>query len=104
MIAKKLFEEKFYDENRYRLGKVGRFRINRKIGLAIPTVLNTLTVADFVACLKYLLDLRGQDLSETCLDGASIRGAHVSGVMFPKELLATEIALSLEHGTRMRYR
>ncbi|MEM1098995.1 MAG: DNA-directed RNA polymerase subunit beta, partial [Planctomycetota bacterium] len=28
--ARALFEEKFYDENRYRLGKVGRFRINRK--------------------------------------------------------------------------
>src|SRR6185436_9340922 len=25
-----LFEEKFFDENRYRLGRVGRFRINRK--------------------------------------------------------------------------
>ncbi|MGN6626327.1 MAG: DNA-directed RNA polymerase subunit beta, partial [Tepidisphaeraceae bacterium] len=28
--AKTLFNEKFYDENRYRLGRVGRFRINRK--------------------------------------------------------------------------
>jgi DNA-directed RNA polymerase beta subunit len=59
--AAKLFHEKFYDENRYRLGKVGRFRINRKFGLSIPTALNTLTVADFVACLKHLLDLRSQE-------------------------------------------
>jgi len=59
--AVKLFHEKFYDENRYRLGKVGRFRINRKFGLSIPAVLNTLTVADFIACLKYLLDLRSQE-------------------------------------------
>ncbi|MCG8403830.1 MAG: DNA-directed RNA polymerase subunit beta [Phycisphaerales bacterium] len=59
--AVKLFHEKFYDENRYRLGKVGRFRINRKFGLSIPTSLNSLTVADFVACLKYLLDLRSQE-------------------------------------------
>ena len=28
--ARSLFKEKFFDENRYRLGKVGRFRINRK--------------------------------------------------------------------------
>jgi DNA-directed RNA polymerase subunit beta len=28
--AQKLFQEKFYDENRYRLGRVGRFRLNRK--------------------------------------------------------------------------
>ena len=59
--AVKLFHEKFYDENRYRLGKVGRFRINRKFGLSIPASLNSLTVADFVACLKYLLDLRSQE-------------------------------------------
>ncbi len=59
--AVKLFHEKFYDENRYRLGKVGRFRINRKFGLALPTALNSLTVADFVACLRYLLDLRSQE-------------------------------------------
>jgi len=59
--AIKLFHEKFYDENRYRLGKVGRFRINRKFGLSIPTSLNGLTAADFVACLKYLLDLRSQE-------------------------------------------
>ncbi|MFQ5429569.1 MAG: hypothetical protein ACE5E1_04585, partial [Phycisphaerae bacterium] len=59
--AVKLFHEKFYDENRYRLGKVGRFRINRKFGLSIPTALNSLTVADFVACLRYLLDLRSQE-------------------------------------------
>ncbi|MFQ5423965.1 MAG: DNA-directed RNA polymerase subunit beta [Phycisphaerae bacterium] len=59
--AAKLFHEKFYDPNRYRLGKVGRFRINRKFGLSIPTELNTLTVADVVACLRYLLDLRSQD-------------------------------------------
>ncbi len=31
--ARTLFHEKFYDTNRYRLGRVGRFRINRKLGL-----------------------------------------------------------------------
>ncbi len=34
--AKALFNEKFYDTNRYRLGRVGRFRINRKLGLNVP--------------------------------------------------------------------
>jgi DNA-directed RNA polymerase beta subunit len=59
--AVKLFHEKFYDENRYRLGRVGRFRINRKFGLSLPASLNTLTTADFIACLHYLLDLRSQE-------------------------------------------
>jgi DNA-directed RNA polymerase subunit beta len=34
--ARTLFNEKFFDVNRYRLGKVGRFRINRKLKLMYP--------------------------------------------------------------------
>lgn len=49
-------------------------------------------------------DLRGVDFSETRLDGASINAAKVSGALFPRELSAEEITLSLMHGTRMRYR
>ena len=49
-------------------------------------------------------DLRGVDFSETRLDGASINGARISGAYFPPELSAEEINLSLQHGTRMRYR
>ncbi|MCK6483516.1 MAG: DNA-directed RNA polymerase subunit beta [Phycisphaerae bacterium] len=59
--AVKLFHEKFFDPNRYRLGKVGRFRINRKFGLCTPTTVHTLTALDLVACLRFLLDLRGQN-------------------------------------------
>jgi len=56
--AKTLFAEKFYDENRYRLGKVGRFRINRKFGQDIPETAMTLRVDDFVNTLRYLMTLR----------------------------------------------
>jgi len=49
-------------------------------------------------------NLRGIDFSNTCLEGASIHGAQISGVFFPAALDANEILLSLEHGTRMRYK
>lgn len=50
-------------------------------------------------------DLRGIDFSDCIsLEGASIHGAKISGVFFPGALDADEILLSLEHGTRMRYR
>ncbi len=49
-------------------------------------------------------DMRGVDLSQTNLQGASINGARISGALFPVELSAEEITLSLHHGTRMRYR
>ncbi|KAA0216509.1 MAG: DNA-directed RNA polymerase subunit beta [Leptolyngbya sp. PLA3] len=62
--AKQLFDEKFYDENRYRLGKVGRFRINRKFGLEVPEDQMFLRSEDFLRVVQYLLDLRSnrQDL------------------------------------------
>jgi DNA-directed RNA polymerase subunit beta len=56
--ARKLFEEKFYDENRYRLGKVGRFRLNRKLDIKTSDDVMTLMVDDLISCLKYLLLLR----------------------------------------------
>ena len=55
--ARTLFHEKFYDVNRYRLGRVGRFRINRKLGTSVSEKEMTLRPEDLVAAIKYLLDL-----------------------------------------------
>lgn len=57
--AKTLFNEKFYDENRYRLGRVGRFRINRKFDQNVPETVMTLRSEDLVNSLKYMFKLRG---------------------------------------------
>ncbi|MFO0848890.1 MAG: DNA-directed RNA polymerase subunit beta [Gemmataceae bacterium] len=56
--ARELFKEKFLDPNRYRLGRVGRFRINRKFDQNVPETEMTLRAVDFVNAIKYLLDLR----------------------------------------------
>ncbi len=56
--ARQLFEEKFYDENRYRIGKVGRFRVNRKFDLDVPESEMKLRAEDFLHTIKYILDLR----------------------------------------------
>lgn len=49
-------------------------------------------------------DLRGVDLRQAQLEGASIHGARIAGAYFPVAIEAAEIDLSLEHGTRLRYR
>ena len=49
-------------------------------------------------------DLRGVDFRQTRLEGASIKGAKISGAYFPTALSAEEINLSLQHGTRLRFR
>jgi DNA-directed RNA polymerase subunit beta len=56
--ARELFREKFFDPARYRLGRVGRFRLNRKFGLEIPETEQTLQPDDIINCIKYLLKLR----------------------------------------------
>jgi len=56
--AKKLFHEKFFDPNRYRLGKVGRFRLNRKFEIQDDGGDMILSAKDIVHCLRYLLKLR----------------------------------------------
>ncbi len=56
--ARDLFVEKFYNTNRYRLGKVGRFRINRKYGHGVSPDEMRLLPVDFVETLRYLLKLR----------------------------------------------
>jgi len=55
--ARTLFDEKFKDTNRYRLGRVGRFRINRKLGLTVPETEMTLRPDDLIAAIKYMLQL-----------------------------------------------
>ncbi|QDV83101.1 DNA-directed RNA polymerase subunit beta [Planctomycetes bacterium TBK1r] len=59
--ARVLFEEKFYDDNRYRLGKVGRFRLNRKLGLGVSESVMTLRPDDIIESIRYLIELFDPD-------------------------------------------
>jgi len=59
--AKTFFAEKFFDSNRYRLGKVGRFRINRKFDQTIDENEMTLRPEDFLNTMKYITALRNNE-------------------------------------------
>jgi DNA-directed RNA polymerase subunit beta len=56
--AKELFHEKFFDQTRYRLGRVGRFRLNRKFEQKVGEDEQTLMAADFLNAIRYILRLR----------------------------------------------
>ena len=73
--AKTLFAEKFFDSNRYRLGRVGRFRINRKfehdkeylepgekgkLGVVPAESVQRIRAQDFLSVIRYMLDLRAK--------------------------------------------
>jgi len=56
--ADKLFESLFFNPERYDLGKVGRMKINQRMGLSSPDDVHILTREDIMAVVKYLIDLK----------------------------------------------
>ncbi len=60
--AQNLIENYYFNPKRYDLAKVGRFKINKKLGLEQELAANLLTIQDIVATLKYLVALHRGDL------------------------------------------
>ena len=61
--ARALLDNSYFKPKRYDLAKVGRYKINRKLGLELPIEQSTLTVEDIVATIKYLVALHAGDKS-----------------------------------------
>jgi DNA-directed RNA polymerase subunit beta len=55
--ARLLLDNFYFNPKRYDLAKVGRYKINRKLGLEMPLNTSVLTVEDIVATIKYLVAL-----------------------------------------------
>jgi len=56
--AKGLLDKTFFNDKRYDLGEVGRFRMNDKLGLDIPLSVTVLTIEDIVAIMKKIIALK----------------------------------------------
>ncbi len=52
-----LLESRFFDPKRYDLGRVGRYKINRKLRLTVPDTTRVLTPQDILASIDYLINL-----------------------------------------------
>ncbi len=59
--ARALLDNFYFNPKRYDLAKVGRYKINQKLGLDAPLSDSVLTVADIVATIKYLVRLHRGD-------------------------------------------
>ncbi|HBR12150.1 MAG TPA: DNA-directed RNA polymerase subunit beta [Chryseobacterium sp.] len=55
--ARGIIEKLFFSEQRYSLGEVGRYRLNKKLGLNIPETTEVLTKEDIIAIVKHLIEL-----------------------------------------------
>ncbi|MBP0009581.1 MULTISPECIES: DNA-directed RNA polymerase subunit beta [unclassified Roseofilum] len=55
--GQQLLESRFFDPKRYDLGKVGRYKLNRKLGLTVPASIRVLTPKDIMSAINYLINL-----------------------------------------------
>lgn len=55
--GQQLLDSRFFDSKRYDLGRVGRYKLNKKLRLNIPEVTRVLTAQDILAAVDYLINL-----------------------------------------------
>ena len=55
--GRQILDARFFDEKKYDIGRVGRYKINKKLNLNIAATQRTLTIQDFVAAIEYLINL-----------------------------------------------
>lgn len=55
--ARGIIEKLFFSDKRYDLGDVGRYRINKKLLLTVPSEIKVLTKEDIISIIKYLIEM-----------------------------------------------
>lgn len=55
--GQQLIDSRFFDPKRYDLGKVGRYKLNRKLRLSVPDSVRVLTPQDILTAIDYLINL-----------------------------------------------
>jgi len=94
--ARALVKRLFFDPKRYDLTRVGRYKINQKLGLKIDTEMRIMTKEDVVASLRYLFGLReGEGLLDD-IDHLGSRRVRAVG-----ELLANQCRVGLARTERL---
>ncbi len=91
--ARGLLDKMFFNAKRYELGKVGRYRLNKKLGLRVEVENTVLTKEDFVEIIRYLIDLRDGKKATDDIDHLGNRRIRTVG-----EQLSSQMNLGL---TRM---
>jgi DNA-directed RNA polymerase subunit beta len=77
--AREVIDNLFFSHKRYDLGEVGRFRLNRKLGLDTDADTKTLTKEDIIAIIKYLIELINSKADVDDIDHLSNRRIRTVG-------------------------
>ena len=93
--AREVFQNLFFSDKRYDLGDVGRYRINKKLGLDIDSDVRVLTKEDIIEIIKYLIKLINSNASVDDIDHLSNRRVRTVG-----EQLANQFSIGLARMSR----
>lgn len=77
--ARGVIDKLFFSETRYDLGEVGRYRINKKLGLEVEDSERVLTKADIISIIKYLIELINSKADVDDIDHLSNRRVRTVG-------------------------
>ena len=77
--AREVITNLFFSEKRYDLGDVGRYRINKKLGLTTPMDVKVLTKEDIIEIIKYLIELINSKTDVDDIDHLSNRRVRTVG-------------------------
>ncbi len=77
--ARGVIDKLFFSDKRYDLGEVGRFRINKKLGIDIPASIRVLTKEDIILIMKYLIELINSKTDVDDIDHLSNRRVRTVG-------------------------
>ncbi len=94
--ARALVKRLFFDPKKYDLTRVGRYKINQKLDLKTDSDMRILTAHDFLASMKYLLQLKGGSGILDDIDHLGSRRVRAVG-----ELLANQCRVGLARTERL---
>ncbi|MCW3467673.1 DNA-directed RNA polymerase subunit beta [Chitinophaga nivalis] len=77
--ARGIIDKLFFSDKRYDLGDVGRYKINRKLGLPTPLDMKVLTKDDIISIIKYLVQLTNGKAEIDDIDHLSNRRVRTVG-------------------------
>ena len=93
--AREVINNLFFSEKRYDLGEVGRYRINKKLGLDTDISVRVLTREDIIEIIKYLVELINSKATVDDIDHLSNRRVRTVG-----EQLSNQFAIGLARMSR----
>ncbi|MGV2827684.1 DNA-directed RNA polymerase subunit beta [Myxosarcina sp. GI1(2024)] len=94
--GQQLLESRFFDPKRYDLGRVGRYKLNKKLRLTVPDTIRVLTTTDIMAAVDYLINLEFDGGSTDDIDHLGNRRVRSVG-----ELLQNQVRVGLNRLERI---